>query len=63
MKFIKYTKKGKIEKYVSERAVITFLKSRNKISVFKTRHDGKNEYVRYLLNSGYQRAEKVKAGA
>lgn len=63
MKFIKYTDIGKIEKYVSESAVITFLISRSNISVFKKKHSGKSEYVRYLLNNGYQRKEKVKAGA
>lgn len=63
MKFIKYTNIGKIEKYVSESAVITFLISRNNISVYKKRHGGKSEYVRYLLNSGYKRKEKVQAGA
>ena len=35
MKFTKFSENGRIDKYVSERVVITFLTSRNKIFVLK----------------------------
>lgn len=60
MKFTKYSEKGKIEKYVSESAVITFMTGRNKIFVTKRNHGGKREYIRLLLEQGYTR--KAKAG-
>ncbi|MGN0805367.1 MAG: hypothetical protein ACI4MS_08295 [Candidatus Coproplasma sp.] len=61
MKFTKYSERGKIEKYVSERTVITFMTGRNKIFVVKRQHGGKREYIDMLLKIGYER--KVKAGA
>lgn len=60
MKFIKYTDKGRLDKYVSERAVITFMRGQNKIFVVKRKHNGKREYINQLLNNGYKRI--VKAG-
>ena len=59
MKFTKYTEKGKLEKYVNERTVITFMTSRNKIFVVKYKHNGKREYIRHLIDKGF----KQKAGA
>lgn len=61
MKFIKFTSMGKIEKYVSQSAVITFMTSRNKIFVTKQKHGGKTEYIQNLIANGYER--KIKAGA
>lgn len=62
MKFIKYTEHGKLEKYVNERTVITFLTSTNKIFVLKRQHGGKQEYIKMLIDNGYSRAT-IKAGA
>lgn len=59
MKFTKYSERGKIEKYVSERMVITFMVGRNTIFVTKKKHGGKAEYIKSLLDKGYTR--KVKA--
>lgn len=61
MKFTKYGKNGKIDKYVSERTVITFMTGRNKIFVHKRKHGGKREYIKMLLESGYKRKEKAMA--
>lgn len=61
MKFTKYSERGRIEKYVSERTVITFMVGRNTIFVSKKTHDGKREYINQLLEKGFTR--KVKAGA
>ena len=63
MKFLKYTERGKIEKYVNEIDVVTFTTTRNTISMTRFKHGGKAEYVQQLLNSGYQRILKAKAGA
>jgi hypothetical protein len=62
MKFIKYTDKGKLEKYVNSRTVITFLTSRNKIFVLKRQHGGKQKYINMLIENGYSRVT-MKAGA
>lgn len=59
MKFTKYSERGKIEKYVSERTVITFMVGRNTIYVTKKKHGGKAEYIQKLLASGYKRKEKA----
>ena len=48
MKFIKFTERGRIDKYVSESAVITFIVSRDKIFVNKKKHAGKREYIEEL---------------
>lgn len=61
MKFTKYNERGRIDKYVSDRTVITFLSGRNTIFVTKKKHDGKREYINQLLEKGFTR--KVKAGA
>lgn len=61
MKFTKYGKNGKIDKYVSERTVITFMTGRNKIFVIKRKHGGKQEYIKMLLKTGYKRKEKAMA--
>lgn len=61
MKFTLFTERGKIEKYVSETSVITFMVGRNQIYVNRKKHNGKREYINYLLEKGYTR--KVKAGA
>lgn len=61
MKFTKFSEKGKIDKYVSERAVITFMTGRNKIFVVKRQHGGKREYINYLLDSGFTRKLKARA--
>lgn len=63
MKFIKYTEREKIEKYVNEREVITFTTTVNAISMTRTKHSGKAEQIQQLLNNGYHRALKTKAGA
>lgn len=59
MKFTKYSERGRIDKYVSDRTVITFLSGRNTIFVKREKHGGKSEYIQKLLASGYTR--KVKA--
>lgn len=55
MKFVLFTEKGRIDKYVSEVAVVTFLKSRNKITVNKRQHSGKINYINLLMEKGYKR--------
>lgn len=59
MKLIKFTERGRIEKYVSESAVITFMVSRNNIYVNKKKHAGKREYIAELLGKGYMRTAKA----
>lgn len=59
MKFTKYSERGRIDKYVNDRTVITFLSGRNTIFVKREKHGGKEEYIQKLLASGYKR--KVKA--
>ena len=61
MKFTKYSERGKIEKYVSERTVITFMVGRNTIFVSKKTHGGKAEYIKSLLEKGYTRKAKAAA--
>lgn len=63
MKFIKYTDREKIEKYVNEREVITFITTRNTIDMTKQKHGGKLQHIQELLNDGYKRATKAKAKA
>ena len=60
MKFVKFTERGKIEKYVSESAVITFMTGRNNIYFTKKKHGGKREYIQSLLDKGFTRAEARK---
>lgn len=55
MKFTKFSKKGRIDKYVSESSFITFMTGRNKIFAVKRKHSGKREYIDMLLKSGYER--------
>lgn len=61
MKFVKFGEHGKIEKYVNERSVITFMTGRNKIFVIKRKHGGKREYINSLLERGYTRKIKARA--
>lgn len=61
MKFTKFYRNGRIDKYVSETAVITFLISRNGIDVIKRKHSGKDRYIQSLLDRGYKR--KIKAAS
>ena len=63
MKFIKYTDRAKIEKYVNDIMVITFTTTRDAIQCTRARHGGKGRYVQELLQNGYTRATKAKAGA
>ena len=63
MKFIKYTENAKIEKYVNEREVITFTTTRNAIAMTRCKHGGKMRHIQELLQEGYQRAVKTRAGA
>ena len=63
MKFIKYTERAKIEKYVNEREVITFTTTVNAITMSREKHDGKTRRIQALLQEGYTRAIKAKAGA
>lgn len=61
MKFIKFTDRGKIEKYVSQNSVITFMTSRNKIFLTKKKHGGKTEYIQNLISKGYERKVRARA--
>lgn len=61
MKFVKFGERGKIEKYVNDRTVITFMTGRNKIFVIKKQHGGKREYINYLLENGFTRKLKARA--
>ena len=63
MKFIKYTDRAKIEKYVNEREVITFTTTINTIAMTRSKHGGKLKQIQELLQEGFQRATKTKAGA
>lgn len=63
MKFIKYTDRAKIEKYVNEREVITFTTTVNAIAMTRCKHNGKMQHIQDLINDGYKRAVKTKAGA
>ena len=63
MKFIKYTDNAKIEKYVNEIGAITFITTRDAIKLTRNRHSGKRQYIQELLQAGYIRATKAKAGA
>lgn len=63
MKFIKYTERAKIEKYVNDREVITFTTTRDAIAMSRSKHGGKARYIQELIQDGYQRAVKAKAGA
>lgn len=63
MKFIKYTDNAKIEKYVSEIGEITFITTRDAIKLTRSRHSGRGQYIQELLQAGYIRATKAKAGA
>ena len=63
MKFIKYTDRAKIEKYVNEIEVVTFVTTRNNIEMTRSRHGGRQQKIQELLNEGYTRAIKTKAGA
>lgn len=59
MKFTKYSDRGRIDKYVNDRTVITFLSGRNTIFVKRETHGGKEEYIQKLLASGYKRKIKT----
>lgn len=63
MKFIKYTERAKIEKYVNDIMVVTFTTTRNSIGYTRVRHGGKEQYIQELVKEGYTRAERTKAGA
>ena len=63
MKFIKYTDNAKIEKYVNDLEVITFIRTRNNIEMQRSRHAGRCKVVQDLLNAGYTKATRTKAGA
>ena len=63
MKFIKYTDRAKIEKYVNEIMVVTFTTTRDAIKVTRVRHGNKHEYITQLIQDGYIRATRTKAGA
>lgn len=63
MKYIKYTDRAKIEKYVNEREVITFTTTRDAIAMTRCKHGGKMRCIQELINDGYKRAIKAKAGA
>lgn len=63
MKFIKYTDNAKIEKYVNEIEVVTFVRTRNNIEMTRSRHGGRQQKIQELLQAGYTRATKAKAGA
>lgn len=63
MKFIKYTDRGKIEKYVNEIMVVTFTTTRDTIKMTRIKHFNKERYIQGLLQEGYTRVVKVKAGA
>ena len=63
MKYIKYTDRAKIEKYVNEREVLTFTTTVNTISMTRCKHNGKMKYIQELINDGYTKAVKAKAGA
>lgn len=63
MKYIKYTDWEKIEKYVNDIEVVTFVTTRNTIQMSRFKHGGKAEYIRKLIKSGYTRAVKEKTGA
>lgn len=63
MKFLKYTDRGKVEKYVNDREVVTFMTTRNAITMTRYKHGGKTDYINQLLETGYTRAAKTNAGA
>lgn len=63
MKFIKFTDNAKIEKYVNEIEAITFITTRDAIRLTRSRHSGRGQYIQELLQAGYIRATKAKAGA
>lgn len=63
MKFIKYTDFAKIEKYVNDIDVVTFITTRNNIEMSRSRHRGRQQTIQELLQEGYTRATKTKAGA
>ena len=63
MKFIKYTDFAKIEKYVNEIEVVTFIRTRNSIEMVRSRHGGRQQKIKELLQEGYTRAVMTKAGA
>lgn len=63
MKFIKYTDRAKIEKYVNEIEVITFTTTVNAITMSRCKHGGRTQQIQQLLQEGYTRATKTKAGA
>ena len=63
MKYIKYTDRAKIEKYVNEREAITFTTTVNAISMTRCKHGGKMRHIQELIQDGYTRAVKAKAGA
>ena len=63
MKFIKYTDFAKIEKYVNEIEVVTFITTRNNIEMSRSRHGGRKNKIQELLQEGYTRATRTKAGA
>ena len=63
MNFIKYTDFAKIEKYINDIDVVTFTTTRNSIDVTRSRHSGRQQHIQELLQAGYTRAAKERAGA
>lgn len=65
MKLIKYTDRGRLEKYIAENTVITFAIGRSKIHSTKRkiredlRYNSKDEYIKALLRHGFIKSDKA----
>ena len=66
MKLIKYTDRGRLEKYIAENTVITFAIGRSKIHSTKRkiredlRYSSKDEYIKALLRHGFVKAKVLR---
>jgi hypothetical protein len=67
MKLVKFTSRGKLEKYVSDNTVITFAVGRDRIFVTKRKireelnHKNRYEYIERLKETGFVVRERARA--
>lgn len=65
MKLVKFTERGRLEKYITENTVITFAIGRSQIHSTKRkiredlRYSSKEEYIKALLRHGFEKSRGV----